>query len=622
MSTMHSIILSWMLLALGICTSAQHTIVELQPVEVVCSGSVISTITQSRTKTFGFPYSQSSATTSASSNVVGSQFSRGSLIGGFSTSRTTFQTPTASSVSFPQDNVSSTLTHALSTPGSFTSIITTDVPSVFTSTGQPTSSGGSTPVYIFTPPNRYITSFITTDIPRVSTSTGMPISPGDSTPVVIFTPPPGRFTSVITTDIPSALTSTGVPSSSGGSTPVHVFTPASYSTTTITTDVTARTILTGTAMTSGGTVPITVLDPPSTTFFSTTTVPGTESFPYTSTGKPLVPGGTVPPLNVDLASSYDIKLCVKQCFDVFELHASQQLYPLFCDVFYLTICNDVSTSTCTVPTTTQTVRASGTAGASSTVAVPACATAARFTVIGGAGGASASSAAGYGRLISGVVPVTPGQIIRAIAGGSGSIGTQGLSAYGNGGRGGANSGGGGAASALYIASDLIIVAGGGGGQGGAISSSGQNAAGDYRYPGDANNGTAGTVGKTRTQTNANGGVLSTAGGGQPGTNSAAGAGGSTSGYSDAAVSGKSGNGHVGGDYAVTSNTDLTYTSGAGGGGYFGGGSGASSYWLASGVRSAISGGGGGGSSFVSGNVTNSTQYPSGLNVGQVVMSFI
>ena len=46
MSTMHSIILSWMLLALGICTSAQHTIVELQPVEVVCSGSVISTITQ------------------------------------------------------------------------------------------------------------------------------------------------------------------------------------------------------------------------------------------------------------------------------------------------------------------------------------------------------------------------------------------------------------------------------------------------------------------------------------------------------------------------------------------------------------------------------------------------
>jgi len=143
-------------------------------------------------------------------------------------------------------------------------------------------------------------------------------------------------------------------------------------------------------------------------------------------------------------------------------------------------------------------------------------------VIGGAGGASASSAAGYGRLISGVVAVTPGQIIRAIAGGSGSIGTQGLSAYGNGGRGGANSGGGGAASALYIASDLIIVAGGGGGQGGAISSSGQNAAGDYRYPGDANNGTAGTVGKTRTQTNANGGVLSTAGGGQPGTNSAAG----------------------------------------------------------------------------------------------------
>lgn len=84
----------------------------------------------------------------------------------------------------------------------------------------------------------------------------------------------------------------------------------------------------------------------------------------------------------------------------------------------------------------------------------------------------------------------------------------------------------------------------------------------------------------------------------------------------------SGNGHVGEDYAVTSNTDLTYISGAGGGGYFGGGSGASSYWLASGVRSAISGGGAGGSSFVSVNVTNSTQYASGFNVGQVLKSFL
>ncbi|THW85277.1 hypothetical protein D6D15_08174 [Aureobasidium pullulans] len=457
--------------------------------------------------------------------------------------------------------------------------------------------------------------------------------------------------------------------------------------------VTARTTLTGTAMTPGGTVPITVLDPPSTTFFSTTTVPGTESFPYTSTGKPSFPGGTVPqqlkrsqlldfdsridefyhfrsiefyveqpsniylgdrvdqlalinflgtpdklgssdipqldreqplfdfieldaseqfclfiiyifcsaPLNVDLAGSHNFKLCVKQCFDVFELHASQELYPLFCDVFYLKICNEQLEFDVRDPlffffsnfdSINQRID--------------------QHIYLPNHNSDSPS--------ICGVIAVTPGQIIRAISGGSGSLSTQGLSAYGDGGRGGANSGGGGAASALYIASDLIIVAGGGGGQGGAISSSGQNVAGDYRYPGDANNGTAGTVGKTRMQTNANGGVLSTAGGGQPGTNSAGGAGGSASGYSDAAVSGMSGNGHVGGDYAVTSNTDLTYISGAGGGGCFGGGSGANSYWLASGVISAISGGGAGGSSFVSGNVTNSIQYASGFNVGQVLKS--
>ncbi|KEQ90679.1 hypothetical protein AUEXF2481DRAFT_44878 [Aureobasidium subglaciale EXF-2481] len=282
----------------------------------------------------------------------------------------------------------------------------------------------------------------------------------------------------------------------------------------------------------------------------------------------------------------------------------------------------IGTPVCSVPTNSVTMTAAGTAGATSTFSVPACATALRFEVVGGPGG-QLGRGGGYGALVSGTIVVSPAQSIRAYAGGAGNGAAPGMGAYGNGGSAVGNGGGGGAASALYVNNDLIVVAGGGGG--GTIPvSSGNFGAGNvesFTYPSSGGNGTANTPGVNYSQQNSAGNVLATSSGGSPGTLSAAGAGGGHTGYGDQVVLGNSGNGINGGNGVITQGTSVTSGSGGGGSGYYGGGSGASSYWYAGNVGSAIAGGGGGGSSYVSGSASNIVQYPSGFTVGTIVYSF-
>ncbi|ODA76754.1 hypothetical protein RJ55_08025 [Drechmeria coniospora] len=251
-----------------------------------------------------------------------------------------------------------------------------------------------------------------------------------------------------------------------------------------------------------------------------------------------------------------------------------------------------------------------------------------FKILGGGGGMAVNGIpGGRGALISGHVPVTPGQSIFAVAGGMGGTGPSelpaiinsmspaGTSWYGDGGIGMHCSGGGGGASALYLDNVLLAVSGAGGGGNTAVSSTGDPSNPfDFTILGGTSLGNAGEIGRLifltyttdRTQN------ISVIYGGDPGTISNPGAGGIWDGNYTLVVGGNAGTGHVGGDGVVVDNYLFAVGggSGGGGGGYFGGGSGGSLYYDSQNNvsdRWALGGGGGGGSSFLSNNVLDPSQ---------------
>ncbi|KYK58867.1 hypothetical protein DCS_05885 [Drechmeria coniospora] len=296
-----------------------------------------------------------------------------------------------------------------------------------------------------------------------------------------------------------------------------------------------------------------------------------------------------------------------------------------------------TTPTCAPPSGSSTLSATLSIGTSTRWTVPTCVTKMFFTVQGGAGGKATNNfPGGQGALIVGFIPVTPGQIISAIAGGMGgtspfvsyATAPGGTSAYGRGGVGLRCSGGGGGASALYLDGTLLVVSGAGGGGLTAVSSTKEPANPVYEIHQGPSRGNAGQVGQSNYYTNHAQTVnISVAYGGNPGLAGSAGLGGSYAGLYSEVVVGNPGINHIGGDgVAVTSYLAANGGGGGGGGGgYFGGGSGSSLFYDTQNVQLdkwAIGSGGGGGSSFTSGVLLNVSQGLSGsLTPGRIVVGY-
>ncbi|KAH8172591.1 hypothetical protein LIA77_06846 [Sarocladium implicatum] len=261
--------------------------------------------------------------------------------------------------------------------------------------------------------------------------------------------------------------------------------------------------------------------------------------------------------------------------------------------------------TCSIPDATRTIRANGRTGVTSSIPVPTCATKLRFRVVGGSGSGSTN----YGADIRGDIPVTPGQSVQAIAGGSGVIGESGTG-YGNGGKTVGEARGGGAGSALSLEGKLLAVGGGGGG-GWQWHKTNSNGVDVYDVRLDSTGSEAGVKGKsgeywliTAPQV-----ILGRANGGSPGTSTDAGKGGVLSGaFVPASKNGNQGTGRDGGgSVTVPFSGGDPYGSGAGGGGYYGGGSGCALRQIReAGGNVSLFSGGGGGSSFLASDVSNGT----------------
>lgn len=133
---------------------------------------------------------------------------------------------------------------------------------------------------------------------------------------------------------------------------------------------------------------------------------------------------------------------------------------------------------------------------------------------------------------------------------------------------------------------------------------------------DTNTGNADTGGMSRYLTG-QGGTARTAGsysaalGGNPGTITAAEAGGHFSGYEDAVTNGNAGSGHYGGAKVASAHTQFgADRSSGGGGGSYGDGSGAFLYWAYQSTEAVIAAGNGGGSIHVTSSLTGVTQRTS------------
>jgi hypothetical protein len=340
-----------------------------------------------------------------------------------------------------------------------------------------------------------------------------------------------------------------------------------------------------------GTVPGTVIigTPSPVLTYTTATTPGTRRIPYTVTGTPASSGDPVP----------------------------------------------VTVYTPTPCLFTSSVSATTVSGATATYTAPACATAVRYTILGGAGGQGPAGGhrnygGGAGGNIQGTTSITPGQVFTAIAGGEGANDQTPGSGYASGGFGRNGGGGGGGASALYLNGNLLVVAGGGGGGSIAVASSGSTTQSpydiQYNTNGTSNQGVMGrsthvtSVGATFDD------FLSAGEGASPGTDSQAGAGGIIAGNSTYANSGSAGNEGTGGDGAYNARPDsTTSTAGGGGGGragYFGGGGGASNYWVAEHTYIFTSpGNGGGGSNFIGRGANATSKAADNQAPGQVVLIF-
>lgn len=215
-------------------------------------------------------------------------------------------------------------------------------------------------------------------------------------------------------------------------------------------------------------------------------------------------------------------------------------------------------------------------GAAQTFTVPCGVYSLNVQLWGAGGGCGYYGAGGSGGYVSGVLSVTPNQVLTIIVGkgGGGNSSTNAPNAgYGGGGTGYydncygfAGAGGGGRSAIQFTAgTDVVTVGGGGGG-------------GSYPYNYYPNGGGAGKDGFDNLTYNATG-----TGSGRAGTVAAGGAGGTGN------PSGGAGSQYQGGNAGTGS---CFYPGGGGGGGYFGGGAGSGNSY------GSAEGGGGGGSYYV------------------------
>jgi gliding motility-associated-like protein len=226
-------------------------------------------------------------------------------------------------------------------------------------------------------------------------------------------------------------------------------------------------------------------------------------------------------------------------------------------------------------------------GAAQYYTVPACATSLTVTVAGAQGGMNTSPSSpgtnNFGAVVSGVLNVTPGQVLQINVGGQGNCPAGGWNGGGNGGNQGPASGqflacGGGGASDIrippYGLNDRIVVAAGGGGQNGGSS--------QYIFPGGQGGCAMGSNGASPFGQGGGGGTQTSGGTGGPPWCSPCG---------QAGFPGGLGVGGNGGDDIQ----NIFAAGGGGGGGYYGGGGGG-----ADGCCIGANGGGsgGGGSSLV------------------------
>ena len=224
-----------------------------------------------------------------------------------------------------------------------------------------------------------------------------------------------------------------------------------------------------------------------------------------------------------------------------------------------------------------------TPGAQDTCTVPAGVHALAYTVVGGDGGRSGNflgnpslnNPGGRGARVTGILAVTPGQMLYLGVGGTGG---QGDSAWPTGGGGGGYS----AIAQTSHASGPLAIAGGGGGGGGSSGAAGGNACvagtgGAQAQPGSGDQGGTGGQSDTPGVYGAGGAGGNAASAGANGENALIGGGGG----------GGAGFGAAGGDGGIS--TDPANLNGASGGAHGGGGGGGSQA-----ANSPAGGGGGGG----------------------------
>jgi len=272
-------------------------------------------------------------------------------------------------------------------------------------------------------------------------------------------------------------------------------------------------------------------------------------------------------------------------------------------------------------------------GADQTFTVPAGVTTISVEMWGAAGAGSAVStsptAGGAGGFVTGVLPVTPGDVLTLIVGQGGTLDT--TQAYGGGGGGGAgiidtntgpgsgpaairNGGGGGGRSGIEVDGTERATAGGGGGEPGQQSS----AASPAPYPQFAiGGGGGGLVGGADTNLNQTNFSCAFNSAGAGGTQTGGGAGGQSgvdaSGLNPVGdgIPGSAGSAFTGGDGGDAQMDNATACfdgandingGGGGGGGYFGGGGGAGNGTTEEWQET----GGGGGSSYLDGLTGAST----------------
>lgn len=210
--------------------------------------------------------------------------------------------------------------------------------------------------------------------------------------------------------------------------------------------------------------------------------------------------------------------------------------------------------------------------------IPGCINGDIEIIAGGApGGSGAYYQGGNGALIQGMFPVSPGDVIDIVIGGTGPCPGAGTNGGGNGyaavgGNANYNSCGGGGSTNINLNGTPTIIAGGGGGAGGGGTSVNYNAGGG---DGGCAQGAQG------------GSFFATGGGG--GTQSAPGAGGAP--WAGVPPGGNAGVGSTGGNGGLWN----TASGGGGGGGYFGGGGGGNDGCC---TGANAGGGGGGGSSLI------------------------